>query len=53
MLADRARRLEGRLLGLDEDPGGEARVRLQLAGGEEVQVSVKDIAVAHLIFDWE
>ena len=53
VLADRAKRLEGRLLGLDEDPGGEARVRLQLAEGEEVQVSVKDIAVAHLIFDWE
>lgn len=53
VLADRSKRLEGVLLGLDEDPGGEARARLQLAEGEEVQVPLEDIANAHLIFDWK
>jgi hypothetical protein len=27
--------------------------RLRLPEGEEVQVSLEDIADAHLIFDWE
>jgi ribosome maturation factor RimP len=53
MLADRGKRLRGTLVGLDEGSGGEVMARLRLPEGEEVQVSLEDIADAHLIFDWE
>lgn len=46
-LAGRARRLEGELLGLVDD-----RVRLRLAGGDEVEIPRAEITRAHLQFRW-
>ncbi|MEQ8328963.1 MAG: ribosome maturation factor RimP [Longimicrobiales bacterium] len=57
VLAGRARRLEGELLGLDE--GGEERedgsaaVRLRLPSGDEVRIPRDEIAGAHLVFTWK
>ena len=48
VLAERARRLEGELLGLEE--GG---VRLRLKDGAEVSVPKTEITGAHLVFRWE
>lgn len=48
-LAGRAKRLEGTLLGLEEDGGA---VRLRLPDGEEVSVARADITRAHLVFRW-
>lgn len=48
-LADRAKRLEGTLLGLSEDG---AAVLLRLPDGEEVAVAREDITRAHLVFRW-
>lgn len=50
-LADRGRRLQGELLGLNDGPDGE-RVRLRLDDGEEVEVARADVARAHLVFRW-
>ena len=50
-LADRGRRLEGELLGIEDGPEGE-RIRLRLETGEEVGVARSDVARAHLIFRW-
>ena len=47
-LAGRARRLEGTLMGLRDD-----RVALRLQGGEEVEVPLKEIDRANLVFRWE
>lgn len=53
VLAGRARRLEGELLGLDEDEGGEGgAVRLRLADGDEVSIPRTEIAGANLVFTW-
>lgn len=51
-LAERSRRLEGELLGL-EGEGEDARVLLRLQDGETVSVPRGDIARAHLIFRWD
>ena len=54
VLAGRARRLEGELLGLDGDDGEDgARVRLRLPGGDEVEIPRSEIAGAHLVFEWK
>jgi ribosome maturation factor RimP len=50
-LADRGRRLEGELLGIDDGPEGE-RIRLRLETGEEIEVARSDVARAHLVFRW-
>lgn len=50
-LAGRAKRLEGELLGLSGE-GPEERVRLRLAGGEEVEIPRSEINKANLVFRW-
>ncbi|NJD19275.1 MAG: ribosome maturation factor, partial [Gemmatimonadetes bacterium] len=52
VLADRARRLEGELLGL-EGEGGSAAVRLRLPDGDEVSIPRELIAGANLVFTWK
>lgn len=52
VLAGRARRLEGELLGLEEGEGGPA-VRLRLADGDEVSIPRERIAGANLVFTWK
>jgi len=49
ILAGRARRLEGELLGLDEGSGA---VRLRLPDGDEVSIPQTEIAGANLVFTW-
>lgn len=52
VLAGRARRLEGELLGL-EGEGGAAAVRLRLPDGDEVSIPRDRIAGANLVFTWK
>jgi ribosome maturation factor RimP len=52
VLAGRAKRLEGTLLGLRGDEG-EDRVALRLAEGEEVEVPLADIDRGNLVFRWD
>lgn len=52
VLAGRARRLEGELLGLERDDEGRASVRLRLPGGDEVAIPRDEITGAHLVFRW-
>jgi len=49
VLAGRARRLEGELLGLAEDGGA---VRLRLPDGDEVSIPREQVAGANLVFTW-
>jgi ribosome maturation factor RimP len=51
-LAGRARRLEGELMGLVEDAEGRELVRVQLPGGEVVEIPRDEITGAHLVFRW-
>ncbi len=56
VLAGRARRLEGELLGLADDngdEGGSAVVRLRLPSGDEVRIRRDEIAGANLVFTWK
>lgn len=53
VLAGRARRLEGELLGLDEEEGEDGAVRLRLADGDEVSIPRTQIAGANLVFTWK
>lgn len=48
-----ARRLEGELLGIEDESGEAPRVRLRLPSGEEVEVEYARIKGAHLIFHWK
>jgi ribosome maturation factor RimP len=50
-LLNRARRLQGELLGMVER-GGEECIRLRLSEGEEVEVPRREVARAHLVFRW-
>jgi ribosome maturation factor RimP len=52
VLAGRAKRLEGTLLGLRGEEG-EDRVALRLAEGEEVEVPLADIDRGNLVFRWD
>ena len=52
VLAGKATRLEGELLGLASTGEGEERVRLRLSDGEEVEIPRREITGAHLIFEW-
>ena len=53
VLAGRATRLEGELLGLDEKEGGADAVRLKLADGDEVSIPRSEIRKVHLVFTWK
>lgn len=53
VLAGRARRLEGELLGLDEEEGEAKAVRLRLPDGDEVSIPRSEIAGANLVFTWK
>lgn len=52
VLADRAKRLEGTLLGLRGDEGAQ-RVALRLPNGDEVEVPLADIDRGNLVYRWE
>jgi ribosome maturation factor RimP len=52
VLAGRARRLEGELLGLDNGEGEAGAVRLRLPDGDEVSIPRSSIAGANLVFTW-
>lgn len=52
VLAGRARRLEGELVGLESGGGGEEAVRLRLQDGTEVSIGRSEIAGANLVFQW-
>jgi ribosome maturation factor RimP len=53
LLAGRARRLEGELLGLVEDEGGREVVRLRLPSGDEVEIPKGEIQGGHIVFRWK
>ena len=53
VLAGRARRLEGELLGLDGDEASGGVVRLRLQNGDEVSIGRSEIAGANLVFQWK
>ncbi len=53
VLAGRATRLEGELLGLEAEGENEEAVRLRLPGGDEVSIPRREITGAHLVFEWE
>lgn len=53
VLAGRARRLEGELLGLDDGEGEAKAVRLRLPDGDEVSIPRSEIAGANLVFTWK
>jgi ribosome maturation factor RimP len=55
-LGGRARKLQGELLGLAEQEGGEEgkeTVRLRLDGGEEVAFPLAEVERAHLVWRWD
>lgn len=52
VLAGRARRLEGTLVGLRGDEGAQ-RVALRLGDGEEVEIPLADIDRGNLVYRWE
>lgn len=52
VLADRAKRLEGTLLGLRGDEGAR-RVALRLGDGEEVEIPLAEIDRGNLVYRWE
>lgn len=52
VLAGRARRLEGTLVGIAGEGEAGERVVLRLPGGEEVEVPRAEITKAHLIYRW-
>jgi ribosome maturation factor RimP len=52
VLAGRARRLEGELLGMEEGDGSEV-VRIRLPDGDEVSIPRDAIAGANLVFTWK
>jgi ribosome maturation factor RimP len=53
VLAGRARRLEGELLGWEEQAGQDGDVLLRLSGGDEVRIPLKEIRKANLVFTWK
>jgi ribosome maturation factor RimP len=50
VLAGKARRLEGELLGLEDEGGA---VRLRLPDGDEVSIPLEQVAGANLVFTWK
>ena len=53
LLAGKATRLEGELLGLDGEGSGAEAVRLRLSGGGEVSIPRSEIRKANLLFEWK
>lgn len=53
VLAGRARRLEGVLLGLGGGNEGDRSVILRLENGDEVEIPRSDIVRAHLVYSWD
>jgi ribosome maturation factor RimP len=53
VLAGRARRLEGELVGLSHGDTEGRAVLMRLPGGDEVRIPMEDIRKAHLVFTWE
>ena len=53
VLAGKARRLEGELLGLEKEEGEDGAVRLRLPNGDEVSIPRAEIAGANLVFTWK
>jgi len=53
VLAGRARRIEGTLLGLRGEDGGARRVALRLTDGEEVEIPLAEIDRGNLVYRWE
>jgi ribosome maturation factor RimP len=53
VLAGRARRLEGELVGLSHGDTEGRAVLMRLPGGDEVRIPMEDIRNAHLVFTWE
>ena len=53
VLAGRARRLEGELVGLTDGDTDHRAVRIRLAEGDEVSVPMDEIRKAHLVFTWK
>jgi ribosome maturation factor RimP len=52
-LLGRATRLEGELLGLEDEGSQAETVKLRLPDGEEVGIPRSDIRKAHLVFEWK
>lgn len=53
VLADRATRLEGTLVGLEGAGTPDEMIVLRLASGDEVRVARTDVRKAHLVFTWK
>ena len=53
VLIGRSTRLEGELLGLQDEGSATEAVRLRLLDGEEVRVPRSEIRKAHLVFEWK
>jgi ribosome maturation factor RimP len=51
-LPDGAKRVEGELLGLQEQDGQE-RIRLRREDGSEIEIPRADVVRAHLVFRWK
>ena len=50
---DLGNRLEGEILGLEEDEGGKSVALLLLENGEKVRIPLDRIQKAHLIYRWD
>jgi len=53
VLLGRSTRLEGELLGLEDEGGKTESVRLRLPDGQEVGIPRSEIRKAHLVFEWK
>lgn len=53
LLVGRSTRLEGELLGLENQGSESEMVRLRLPDGEEVDIPRSEVRKAHLVFDWK
>ena len=53
LLAGKATRLEGELLGLEAEGSEVEAVRLRLSGGGEVSIPRSEIRKANLLFEWK
>jgi ribosome maturation factor RimP len=53
VLAGRAKRLEGELVGVKSDESQSERVVIRLAGGDEVEIPREEILRGHLLFKWK
>jgi ribosome maturation factor RimP len=49
----RGNRLEGELLGLEDEGEGRVNVALRLENGEEIRIPLEKIEKAHLVYRWD